>query len=206
MKSWSHLCVTQWSTHTFPLQACFYETCWVCIYHHSYISWVRGTKHGVTRIWMNCWYFCRFHLSVTDHLTDFRAHVLHVLVRLNEKWGCAYHCWCMCVQDRRSRMVCVCEWVNEADGELSVIPSVSPLHLNLLAPHGMSQSGMGLNFACKAQRGVFFKVALLRHDFTCLFLPSYGLRLDAQADHPDVGVSTNVFINVIASLLQSLVD
>lgn len=185
----------------FPLQACFYETCWVCIYHatNTFPGFVEQNI-GVTGSRMYCWDLSWLHLPVADrvaYLTDcmWRAltHVClcaltHSLVVPTD--GCAS----------------VLKSEEEAGGrrEVGAIRSVLPLNPNLLAPHGMSQWSMGECFASKARHGVLLKGALLRQSFTCLFLPSYGQRLDAQADHPDVGVLTNVLLNGIASPLRCL--
>lgn len=178
----------------FPLQACFYETCWVCIYHatNTFPGFVEQNI-GVTGSRMYYWDLSWLHLPVADrvaYLTDCM-------------WRALTH-MCLCVLTH--------SLVVPIDGCASVLKSeeeaggrsVLPLNPNLLAPHGTSQSSMGECFASKARHGVLLKGALLRQSFACLFLPSYGQRLDAQADHPDVGILTNVLLNGIASPLRCL--
>lgn len=83
--------------------------------------------------------------------------------------------------DKKATQAMLCE-VTGGCRQIVSFPSVSPLNLNLLVPHGMSQPSMGLCFASEARCHVLSERALLRQSFMCVFLTSHMVCLDAQAD------------------------
>lgn len=116
-----------------------------------------------------------------------------MFVYLDLRYDCIGKCVCGgSGGDRKSNWGDVVWRGRRLQGE-SVIPSVSPLNLNLPAPHGMSQPSVALCFASDARCYVLSEGALLRQTFAYLFSNSHVTSLDAQADHPDAGVCTNVF-------------
>lgn len=127
--------------------------------------------------------FSWLHLPVPGLLSDFR------LCLWASEFACVYLVMCVCVCiwvyawlcSRVHRHLCLGDrkwWKSKRgdvvwrDGRLetdSVFPSVSPLNLNLPAPHGRSQPSMGLCFASKSRCRVPSERALLRRSLMCLF-------------------------------------
>lgn len=116
-------------------------------------------------------------LPVAKLLSDFRLHVwvskfVSVCVCPNLSvyaWLCRQVCVHLCLWERK-RWCCVKRRRLQTD---SVAPSVSPLNLNLPAPHGRSQPSMGLCFASKSRCRVPSERALLRQSLMCLFSTSH---------------------------------